>query len=147
MSSAMSWWIILLSVGNTLGMWWLIWWASKPRAGESATGDVTGHTWDGDLQEYNNPMPRWWLWLFYLTIVFTFVYLALYPGLGTFRGFLHWSEVGQYQQEMDRAEDTYGPVFAAYAKRDLADFAGKIAPMIRQALLVDAIQIDHPVEP
>jgi cytochrome c oxidase cbb3-type subunit 3 len=68
-------------------------------------------------------MPRWWLWLFYLTIIFTGVYLALYPGLGSFKGFLQWSEVGEYQKEMDRAEDTYGPLFAAYAKRDLADLA------------------------
>jgi cytochrome c oxidase cbb3-type subunit 3 len=104
-------------------MWWLIWWAAKPRSGEAATGDVTGHTWDDDLQEFNNPMPRWWLWLFYGTIVFTGIYLLLYPGLGAFKGVLGWSEVGQYEREMDRAEDNYGPVFAAYAKKDIVELA------------------------
>jgi len=123
MSSGMHWWIVLLTVGNTLGMWWLIWWASKPRAGEAATGDVTGHTWDDNLQEYNNPMPRWWLWLFYGTIVFTAVYLAVYPGLGSFRGMFGWSQEGQYEKEVDRAEDTYGPIFANYAKQDIEALA------------------------
>ena len=123
MSAGISWWIIVLTVGNTLGMWWLIWWASKPKAGEAASGEVTGHVWDDDLQELNNPMPRWWLWLFYLTIIFTGIYLLLYPGLGAFKGVLGYSDTGAYQLEMDRAEDTYGPVFAAYAKRDIPDLA------------------------
>ena len=42
--------------------------------------ETTGHQWDGDLAEYNNPLPRWWSWLFYLTIVFSLAYLVLYPG-------------------------------------------------------------------
>ena len=88
MSSAMSWWVIVLVVGNTLAMWWLIRWTAKPRAGESAEGEVTGHSWDDNLQEYNNPMPRWWLWMFYITIGFAVIYLLLYPGLGNFGCFV-----------------------------------------------------------
>ena len=123
MSSGMHWWIVLLVVGNTLGMWWLIWWASRPRAGEAATGEVTGHTWDGDLQEYNNPLPRWWLWLFYITIGFTAIYLAVYPGLGKFGGVFGWSQEGQYVTVVDRAEDTYGPIFASYASQEIEALA------------------------
>ena len=83
MSTFWSGWIIVLTVGNILACIWLVWWTMKKRKDESATGDVTGHTWDGDLQEYNNPLPRWWLWLFYLTVVFSIIYLVLFPGLGT----------------------------------------------------------------
>ncbi|MGA7802755.1 MAG: cytochrome-c oxidase, cbb3-type subunit III [Gammaproteobacteria bacterium] len=111
-----SWWVILLTIGNILACWWLIMWASKRRSGESASGEVTGHTWDEDLQEYNNPLPRWWLWLFYITLVFALVYLALYPGLGKYRGLLGWTEVSQYQKEMKQAQEKYGPIFAQYAK-------------------------------
>ena len=118
-----SWWVIVLTVGNILACWWLIVWASKRRAGEAAVGDVTGHTWDEDLAEYNNPLPRWWLWLFHITLVFGLVYLAAYPGLGKFRGFLGWTEESQYEAEMAAAEAKYGPIFAAFAARDLEDLA------------------------
>ncbi|HEY9149896.1 MAG: cytochrome-c oxidase, cbb3-type subunit III [Gammaproteobacteria bacterium] len=118
-----SWWIIVLTLGNIAFCWWLIVWTMKKRGGEAATGDVTGHTWDESLQEYNNPLPRWWLWLFYITMVFGVVYLLLYPGLGKFPGLLGWTGTGQYEQEMDRAEAQYGPIFAAYASRDIEDLA------------------------
>ena len=110
-----SWWVIVLTVGNILACWWLIMWASRRRAGESAVGDVTGHTWDEDLQEYNNPLPRWWLWLFNITLVFAVIYLILYPGLGEYRGLLGWTEEQQYQSQMQQAEAKYGPLFAKYA--------------------------------
>ena len=86
MSSFWSWWVIIITVGNIVACYWLVRWATKPHVGEVATGDVTGHKWDDNLEEYNNPLPRWWLWLFYITIVFGFIYLALYPGLGTIAG-------------------------------------------------------------
>jgi cytochrome c oxidase cbb3-type subunit 3 len=118
-----SWWIIVLTLGNIAFCWWLIVWTMKKRTGEAASGDVTGHTWDESLQEYNNPLPRWWLWLFYITMVFGVVYLLLYPGLGKFPGLLGWTGSGQYEQEMGRAEAQYGPIFAAYASRDIEDLA------------------------
>ena len=86
MSNFWHWWVIIITVGNILACFWLIKWASKPRKGEAATGDVTGHIWDDNLEEYNNPLPRWWLWLFYITIFFAFIYLALYPGLVLYEG-------------------------------------------------------------
>ena len=66
--------------------------------------ETTGHQWDGDLAEYNNPLPSWWSWLFYLTIVFSLAYLVLYPGLGSWRGTLGWSQVGQLEEEQAAAE-------------------------------------------
>ena len=53
-----------------------------------ADDNTTGHIWEEDLRELNNPLPRWWMGLFVLTIVFSFGYLALYPGLGSFAGTL-----------------------------------------------------------
>ena len=126
MSSFWSGWIIVLTVANILGCFWLIWWTMRRRAGEAAQGDVTGHTWDGDLQEYNNPLPRWWLWLFYITLFFGAGYLALYPGLGNFGGILGWSSTGtQYKAEMAQAAEKYDPIFKQYAAVAVADLASK----------------------
>jgi cytochrome c oxidase cbb3-type subunit III len=79
---------------------------------------TTGHSWD-DLEEYNNPLPRWWMWLFYITIVFSLVYLVLYPGLGSWGGYLGWSSTGQYQEEQKRAAATFGPVIDRFLKQDV----------------------------
>ncbi|HHJ14916.1 MAG TPA: cytochrome-c oxidase, cbb3-type subunit III [Gammaproteobacteria bacterium] len=108
-------WIIVLTLGNILACWWLIRWTSKPRQGEAAAGETTGHKWDETLAEYNNPLPRWWLWLFYLTMLFGLAYLALYPGLGAWKGLLGWSQQGAYEQEMQAAKERFGPLFAKYA--------------------------------
>ncbi len=59
-------------------------------------GKTMGHVWDENLEEYNNPMPKWWSWMFVITVVFAFVYLALYPGLGNFKGLLGWTSAGQH---------------------------------------------------
>jgi cytochrome c oxidase cbb3-type subunit 3 len=79
---------------------------------------TTGHAWD-DLEEFNNPLPRWWMWLFYITIVFAFVYLILYPGLGSWGGYLGWSSTGQYQDEQKRATATFGPIIDRFLKQDV----------------------------
>ena len=67
--------------------------------------EKTGHTWDEDLQEFNNPLPRWWIYLFWITIVFALGYLWLFPGLGTWKGSINWSSAGQYKDEVKVAED------------------------------------------
>jgi cytochrome c oxidase cbb3-type subunit 3 len=123
MSTFLSWFVIIITLGSIFGCYWLIKWASKRRVDEAAEGDVTGHTWDGDLQEYNNPLPAWWLWMFYITIIFGLIYLVLYPGLGNFQGVRNWTSVGQYQQERERAEAVYGPIFAAYAQTSIPQLA------------------------
>lgn len=85
--------------------------------------ETTGHTWDEDLLEYNNPLPRWWVWLFLITVVFALVYLALYPGLGSYTGAWNWTSAGQYQAELDKAEQAYGPIYAKFAAQDLKQVA------------------------
>jgi cytochrome c oxidase cbb3-type subunit III len=84
-----------------------------------AQNETTGHTWDEDLAEYNNPLPKWWSWLFYITIVFSLIYLVLYPGLGTWRGTLGWTQVGQLKQEQERAEKEFGPIYQKFAALDV----------------------------
>jgi len=91
-------------------------------AKDEQVGD-TGHTWDEDLTELNHPLPRWWMWLSYITIVFSVVYLVLYPGLGSFRGYFAWSSTGQYSEEVERAKERYGPIFAKYLAQDLKQVA------------------------
>lgn len=80
-----------------------------------ATDNTTGHVWDEDLRELNNPLPRWWMWLFVLTVVFSAVYLAFYPGLGSRPGHLGWSSVAQHQDETATARATTAPLYARFA--------------------------------
>lgn len=99
---------------------------SQTRARTTKKGEevgTTGHVWDGDLQEWNNPLPNWWRWMFYLTIVFAIGYLVLYPGLGAYQGKLGWSAVGQYEKERERAEELYGPIYAKYHEMSVEDVA------------------------
>ena len=91
--------------------------------GMSASDNTTGHVWDGDLREMNNPLPRWWAWLFVITIVFSFVYLALYPGLGTYGGKLGWTSVGQHQAEVDKGNAEVAPLYAKFSAMKPEDVA------------------------
>lgn len=88
---------------------------------EDGTVETTGHVWDEDLHELNSPLPRWWLYLFYITSVFGGAYLVLYPGLGTFSGSLGWSSAGQYEEEIDIAKQTYEPLYEQYLAVALTD--------------------------
>jgi len=87
-------------------------------------GKTMGHVWDETLEEYNNPMPRWWTWMFVITVVFAFVYLALYPGLGNFKGVLGWTSGGQHKAEVDKMNATVKPLFDKYMAMDLKAVAG-----------------------
>jgi len=74
MSLGWTLYISVLVLGNIGAAWWLIRWTGKPRPGEPAPTQTTGHVWDGDLTEYNKPMPRWWLYLFYGSMLLSLVY-------------------------------------------------------------------------
>lgn len=86
-------------------------------------GKTMGHVWDETLEEYNNPMPKWWSWLFVITVIFALVYLALYPGLGKFQGVLGWSAVGQYNAERERMDATVQPMYSKYLGMDVKALA------------------------
>lgn len=122
MTNFMHWWVTIITLVNIFACYWLIKWTMKKRPDEAATGDVTGHSWDG-LEEYNNPLPRWWLWLFYITIVFALAYLVVYPGLGNWKGVTNWSSSGQYDLEVEQANADYGPIFAKFAATPIEELA------------------------
>ena len=90
-----------------------------------ATPDnTTGHLWDGDLREANNPLPRWWVILFVLTIVFALIYLWFYPGLGANSGSLKWSTRAQHDAEAKALNDQIAPLYAGFQARPVADLVG-----------------------
>ena len=120
MSNFWSIWIVFLTALNLYFCFWLVRWTVKPRAGEAATGDVTGHAWDG-LEEYNNPLPKWWLNMFYATLIFTAGYLILYPGMGAFPGLLGWTKENQHAREVMAADEKYGPIFAQFADQPVEE--------------------------
>ncbi len=126
MSHFWSIFIILLTLLSIAGCWWLISVTSKPKPGESAENEVTGHQWDEDLEELNNPLPRWWLGLFIGSMIFGLVYLALYPGLGNYSGLLAWSSASSYAEEVNNAEKVYGEVFSVYAAKSVPELATDI---------------------
>lgn len=88
-----------------------------------AGDNTTGHVWDEDLRELNNPLPRWWMWLFVLTVVFAGFYLAFYPGLGSAPGSLGWTSVGEYKAEQAEARAATAPMFAAFAATKVPELA------------------------
>jgi cytochrome c oxidase cbb3-type subunit 3 len=122
-SSFWNWFIIIPTVGGIVACFLLIRWlgGGKLPAGEEAKS--MGHVWDEDLEELNNPLPSWWLNMFYITLVFAIIYLVLYPGLGTFQGLLGWTSVGQYQEEIDKADARFSPLFERYREMPIAAVA------------------------
>lgn len=120
LSNAWSWFVIILAIGNILAMFWLLMATSKVETGEE--GDTTGHKWD-DIEELNNPLPRWWLWLFILTIIFSLVYLYLYPGLGNYKGSLNWTQVGEFQDAREVNTTKQNAYFAEFVDQSIVDLA------------------------
>lgn len=103
---------------------WLIWWTSSDSdANEDGEVKTMGHVWDEDLEEFNNPLPGWWKNMFYSSIVFALLYLALYPGLGTYKGLLNWTQINQLEDEEQVAKDNYGPIYAQYANLPIQNLA------------------------
>jgi len=121
-SSFWNWFIIVPTVAGIIGCFLLVRWLSTDIKTDDQ-GKSMGHVWDEDLEELNNPLPRWWLNMFYLPLFFGIGYLVLYPGLGTFSGVLGWTSTGQYEQEIDLADAKYGPLFSRYESMDIVAVA------------------------
>jgi cytochrome c oxidase cbb3-type subunit 3 len=113
--------IIVLTLGNILGALWLLWWTRRSHDGADAGALTTGHTWDGDLQELNNPLPRWWLWLFIITVAFGGGYLLLYPGLGSWQGTLHWTSRAEHAADAAENSLRIEKSLARFAQREVPD--------------------------
>lgn len=109
--------VIVVTLASLAGCLWLLFANARRDPGQ---GDDTGHVWDGDLRERNQPLPRWWLNLFVLTVVFAGGYLVLYPGLGNYAGTLGWTQQGQAQAALDAVQARRAELHAQFAGRDVA---------------------------
>jgi cytochrome c oxidase cbb3-type subunit III len=121
MSLGHSLFIVVLTVLNIGGALWLLWWTRRSHGEASVTTETTGHVWDGDLRELNNPLPRWWLWLFIITVAFGGIYLALYPGLGANQGTLGWSSAREHAAAATANAARIEKTLAPFAAREVTD--------------------------
>ena len=102
----------------------LLLWITARKKVVATADNTTGHVWDEDLTEMNNPMPRWWMWLFVITIVFALIYLAAYPGLGSYSGSLQWTSTGEHASEMAQADKELAPFYAQFTAKTAEEVAG-----------------------
>ncbi len=116
MTRGWTWYVIILVAINIVGYLWLLWWTSRRRPGDPRPDD-TSHIWDGDITEYNKPLPKWWINLFYLTIAFAVGYLFWFGGLGNIPGYSGWTS-GKEHAAAKAVED-------AKLEQTFAPFAGK----------------------
>ncbi len=138
-------WSIYIIVATVLGLAACLWLLLVARQTVVVSGDdSTGHLWDEDLRELNNPLPRWWMWLFVITIAFSVVYLVLYPGLGSSPGTLGWSSVGQLEAEQQQAAAEMAPLYARFKAMPAAEMAREPAAMaIGERLFINQCATCH----
>ncbi|MFG5863389.1 cytochrome-c oxidase, cbb3-type subunit III [Metapseudomonas sp. CR1201] len=126
MTTFWSWYISLLTIFTLLALTWLIF-ATRRGESKGTTDQTMGHSFDG-IEEYDNPLPKWWFWLFIGTLVFAAGYLVLYPGLGNWKGVFPgyadgWTQESQWQREVSKADQQYGPIFARYSAMSIEEVA------------------------
>src|SRR3954464_2672188 len=126
MSIFWSCWIIVLTLTNLVLLFWILMANRRIKVADDGTNYAeakkTGHVYDG-IEEYDNPLPRWWFGLFLATFIFAVGYLIVYPGLGLWKGVIGWTEVNQLQGEQDRAQAKYDEVFGVYGKTAIPELA------------------------
>jgi cytochrome c oxidase cbb3-type subunit III len=112
------WYIAAISLVSIFACALLLWIAGKAKVNVQpghVDDNTTGHVWDEDLRELNNPLPRWWMWLFILTVVFALIYLAIFPGLGSFKGLINWSTDQEHQQDVTQLRTQVAPLYAEFS--------------------------------
>jgi cytochrome c oxidase cbb3-type subunit III len=117
-------WSIFIGAATVLGLLWCLWllWVASKRE-PMAADNSTGHVYDEDLVEMNNPLPRWWAIMFVLTVIFSFGYVALFPGLGSFAGKLGWTSTNQLAADHAAAGTAMAQIYARFAGQSPAELA------------------------
>lgn len=123
MSPGWSWFVISLVVLNLGGCAWLLWSTSKRRPGDPKPED-TSHYWDGDITEYNKPMPRWWINGFYLLLAFSVAYIFWFGGLGGYQGYSQWSSAREHDRDKAAEDAKLEETFAPYKDQRIDAIAG-----------------------
>ena len=119
MSSFWSGWIIVLTVATIIGLFWLLFGnRTRPNTEEK----TTGHVYDG-IEEYDNPLPAWWLYMFVISMVFAIGYLVIFPGLGNFKGVIGWTQVGQWEKEKEKLDAKFDVLLKKYAAMPVEELA------------------------
>jgi cytochrome c oxidase cbb3-type subunit III len=108
-----SWYVAGLTLVSIVACLILLWISGTTKV-KARDDNTTGHVWDGDLREMNNPLPRWWVYLFVITIVFSLIYGVLYPTFGQYQGVLGWSSTGQHTAEVAKVEKDIAPIYARF---------------------------------
>ncbi|GAA6131523.1 cytochrome-c oxidase, cbb3-type subunit III [Halopseudomonas sabulinigri] len=142
MTNFWSGYIVVLTL-TCLGL--ILWLLLATRKGQrpEQTDEKVGHSFDG-IEEYDNPLPRWWFVLFISTMVFAAFYLFLYPGLGKWPGYLEWTSVKEYQAEVAKAEEQFAPIFAKYREMPVEEVAkDRDATRIGQRLFATNCSVCH----
>ena len=121
-SSFWSYFISFIVLGGIAGCLAVLFFTSKVKK-MSDTDNTTGHVYDEDIVEMNNPLPKWWMYLFIITCVFGVVYLIMYPGLGVYKGSKKWTSIGQYEEEVEAAKQQIAPIYAKFANMAPEDVA------------------------
>ena len=123
-----SWYVGGITIVSILGCAVLLYVSGTAKV-NPCENNTTGHVWDEDLREMNNPLPRWWMWLFIITCVFSFAYLIAYPGFGSFPGKLNWSQEGEYRTETANAKRDLEPIYARFTALPPEKMAGDAQAM------------------
>jgi len=121
-------WIAIGTLGGIAFLMILLVANSTQPLKEDEEAESMGHNWDG-IEELNNPLPLWWLIMFWLTIVFALVYLFLYPGIGTYKGYLDSNNLAEYNAEVMVADAKYNPIYEKYAAIDIATLSKDVSAM------------------
>ncbi len=127
MTSFWSYWVIVLTVVTIVGITWILF-ANRKREIQQQE-KTTGHIYDG-IEEYDNPLPAWWFYMFAITIVWGIGYLIIYPGMGNFAGVLGWTQIGQYEQQVAAADEKYRDMRDRYLALPVEEIA--VDPAVRK---------------
>ena len=127
MASFWSYWVIVLTVVTIVGISWILF-ANRKREAQSSE-KTTGHVYD-EIEEYDNPLPAWWFYMFVITIVWGIGYLIIYPGMGNFAGVLGWTQIGQYEQQVAAADEKYRDMRDRYLALPVEEIA--VDPAVRK---------------
>ena len=121
-----AWYVAGISLVSIIACALLLWVAGKAKVSKSPgrpDDNTTGHVWDEDLRELNNPLPRWWMWLFILTVIFSLAYLVIFPGLGSYAGAYKWSPQSEHQQDVKQLQTQVAPLYAEFSAKSVDDLS------------------------